>query len=470
MNKVIHGDCLEILKTLDDNSVDAVVTDPPYGISFMGKKWDYDVPAVEVWEECLRVLKPGGHILVACGTRTQHRMAVNIEDAGFEIRDLIAYVYGSGFPKSLDISKAIDKQAGAEREVVGNKSKSTSNSMDSPKKQREQGYRPKWKNERLEGDTVTWDITAPATPEAIKWQGWGTALKPAMELWTLARKPIDGTVANNVLTHGVGGLNIDGCRVPTDEDLAKNYNSVRKSDDVMGERGYKMGFRQGKDSVAHATESTKLGRFPANLIHDGSDEVVGLFPDSNGVVRKPTGKPLFATNDENRAVKWNANSVVDSTVRGFDDSGSAARFFYCAKASKAERNKGLEGFTPKVRNDGRAEDLASGDMPQNRSNNAKQNHHPTVKPVKLMQYLCRLITPPNGTVLDPYMGSGTTGIACKLEGFNFIGIEREKEYAEIAEARIRAWEHEQQPTLFGAGNNIRHLVPIIKAGGNDGTT
>lgn len=416
MIKLLHGDCLDVLRTLPDCSVDAVVTDPPYGLSFMGKKWDYDVPSVEVWAECLRVLKHGGHLLAFAGTRTQHRMAVRIEDAGFQIRDMIAWVYGSGFPKSLDVSKAIDKMDAseeqerrrlrftawvrstgvtsrqideatqtnmgghyttsasqpaimtrehleacrhllgeipqwveqeadirsvesknfAEREVVGKDSRSANESWLGTVKRGETGL-----------GIGEWNITAPSTEAAKQWEGWGTALKPAMEPITVARKPLIGTVAENVLRHGTGALNIDAARV-------------------------------------------EGGRWPANFIHDGSDEVVGLLNE-------------------------------------------AARFFYCAKASKADRDAGCEGMDLKVaggmqgRNDG-----SMGSITMSR------NHHPTVKPADLMRYLCKLVTPPNGIVLDPFMGSGSTGKAATLEGFSFIGIEREAEYIAIAEARINA--------------------------------
>jgi site-specific DNA-methyltransferase (adenine-specific) len=310
-----------MLKTLPDGSVDAVVTDPPYGLSFMGKKWDYDVPSVEVWAECLRVLKPGGHLLAFAGTRTQHRMAVRIEDAGFEIRDMIAYVYGSGFPKSLDVSKAIDKAAGAEREVVGQRKKLQSYGADVNDVY---GGGPDKGGVQL--------ITAPATPAAQQWAGWGTALKPALEPITVARKPLIGTVASNVLEHGTGAINVDGCRVDVE-------------------------------------------RWPANLLHDGSEEVDRLMP------------------------------------------GGEARFFYTAKASKDDRDDG--------------------------------NTHPTVKPTDLMRYLCRLVTQPGGTVLDPFMGSGSTGKAAVLEGFKFIGIERDPSYFEIAKARIGAVEKQyKQDSLF----------------------
>jgi DNA modification methylase len=379
--KLIHSDCLEALKNLPDNSVDSVVTDPPYGLSFMGKKWDYDVPSEEIWAECLRVLKPGGHLLAFAGTRTQHRMAVRIEDAGFEIRDMIAWVYGSGFPKSLDVSKAIDKAAGAERATVKVKPRAeTSGTMagasDSRpwiEKSRELGY-----HEIADKN--------PVTAAAAAWQGWGTALKPALEPITVARKPLIGTVAENVLAHGTGAINVDGCRV------GDTVETWPKSRSYGGGTEYAFTHTSGGVINSQPTGAAPAGRWPANLIHDGSEEPAALL-------------------------------------------GDAARFFYCAKASKRDRDEGLEGFEAKAR-----PTMGSGkpsSIEQSRGPCApRANNHPTVKPTDLMRYLCRLVTPPNGTVLDPFMGSGSTGKAAMLEGFNFIGIEREAEYIEIAKARI----------------------------------
>lgn len=392
-DRVHCSDNIEFLRTLPDESISAVVTDPPYGLSFMGKKWDYDVPSIEVWAECLRVLKPGGHLLAFAGTRTQHRMAVNIEDAGFDIRDMIAWVYGSGFPKGLDVSKAIDKGTGENRErqlrftawmrstgiTAQEINEATGSSMAShyltdnsqpaiataDMFDKMRPYLPEVPEEieRLvaERTGIEWtaykmrpvvgsrrardtkkqriacaysaqgyekpqshilELTAPATNEAKKWDGWGTALKPALEPITVARKPIIGTVAGNVLKHGTGGINIDGCRV--------------------GER------------------------FPANIIHDDGDEITELL-------------------------------------------GDAKRFFYCPKASTRDRDEGAKD----------------------------RNRHPTVKPTDLMRYLCRLVTPPDGIVLDPFAGSGSTGKAAVMEYFQFIGVEREAEYCEIANARIQ---------------------------------
>jgi DNA modification methylase/transcriptional regulator with XRE-family HTH domain len=405
--KLIHGDCLEQLRGLPDCSVDSIVTDPPYGLSFMGKKWDYDVPSVEVWQECLRVLKHGGHLLAFAGTRTQHRMAVRIEDAGFEIRDMIAWVYGSGFPKSLDVSKATDKRGGKSfswfgpwfrrwRECNGITQKQVASlfpsktngltgcvanwelglnlptaeqfnlirdafglpfkSMEEAERevvgQKISGIANKAEGERHTigaSSSVVVDITAPSTDAAKQWNGWGTALKPALEPITVARKPLIGTVAENVLQHGTGAINVDGCRVGGEMGPDRAEGKPRRTDNT----------KYGKANETINPQSP-LGRWPANFIHDGSEEATNLLGDS-------------------------------------------ARFFYCAKASKKDRG---------------------------------ENHHPTVKPTDLMRYLCRLVTPPNGIVLDPFMGSGSTGKAAVLEGFGFVGIEREAEYIDIAKARI----------------------------------
>ena len=350
--KLIHGDCLEKLKKLSDCSVDSVVTDPPYGLSFMGKKWDYDVPSVEVWKECLRVLKPGGHLLAFAGTRTQHRMAVRIEDAGFEIRDMIAWVYGSGFPKSHN----------------------------------------------LKGE----------------WQGWGTALKPALEPITVARKPLgEKTVAANVLTHGTGGINVDGCRVGTDEALGRLNNLPSTFNH--------------KNTTPLVDNSRGLGRWPANLTHDGSKEVVGLFPQTTSGSGDKHGrkKSTFCASTDWEAFKGTSSG---------GDSGSAARFFYCAKASKRDRDGGCENLS--ARNNMRVNGPRESEEAKHATK--RSNHHPTVKPTDLMAYLCRLVTPPGGVVLDPFMGSGSTGKAAVLEGFQFIGIEREESYMEIAEARVNS--------------------------------
>ena len=369
--RLINADCIEAMKAMPDNSVDSIVTDPPYELGFMGKSWDASGIAfnVDVWREALRVIKPGGHLLAFSGSRTYHRMAVAIEDAGFEIRDQIMWVYGSGFPKSHNISKGIDKAAGAEREVVGQttKARSTSGKSALP---------------TVGGETVyeTWDEAAPATAAAKQWNGWGTALKPAHEPMVLARKPLEGTVANNVLTYGTGGLNIDGSRVGSEG--GTSLEGVEPTPRSGNENVYGV-----YENMSFGKPVEGLGRFPANFIHDGLE------------------------------TEW-------------------AKFFYCAKASKRDRNEGLDGFEAKRDHDGRADGGVGGDNPRNRTNNAKVNHHPTVKPVTLMQYLVCLVTPPNGIVLDPFMGSGSTGKACAYEGFDFIGIDQSAEYVAIAQARI----------------------------------
>jgi DNA modification methylase len=397
------GDCLEVLRGMPDNSVDSVCCDPPYGLSFMGKKWDYDVPSVEVWAECLRVLKPGGHLLAFAGTRTQHRMAVRIEDAGFEIRDMIAWVYGSGFPKSLDVSKAIDKQAGAERtEVIGTRHRNAKPFDDASG----------WNANSTTGDH---NYTAPATEAAQQWQGWGTALKPALEPITVARKPLIGTVAENVLEHGTGAINVGGCRVAGVVPQVIQ-GGQRSSGGIMNANGGKRGT---------LSQPHDAGRWPANLIHDGSDEVTGLFPEANSA--RANGNP----NNPKRGTNHTATSYGQGdgkTTNDYRDKGSAARFFYCAKASRADRNEGLQDPGPQFKHGVTLRQVENTDR--------RGNVHPTVKPTDLMRYLCRLVTPPGGVVLDCFMGSGSTGKAAMLEGFRFIGIEREAEYLEIAKARI----------------------------------
>jgi DNA modification methylase len=404
---VLHpGDCLDVLRGLADASIDSVVTDPPYALvsivkrigaknaapakegvygrsarGFMGKEWDTGETAfaVEFWAEVLRVLKPGGHVLAFGGTRTYHRLVVAIEDAGFEIRDQIAWLYGSGFPKSHDVSKGIDKAAGAEREVVATVRKTPS----AGSANMNEGWVRPW----AEGKT-TMDITAPATDEASRWQGWGTALKPAIEPICVARKPLDGTVAANVLKHGTGAINIDACRVGSD---VVGWGGARGgSDDATQSQGrnYRLGEGEARPAV---------GRWPANIIHDGSDEVLQAFPESAGQQGDVRGNEPSHTGDENTACY---GEFGRSPFAKRNDTGSAARFFYAAKADKQGR---------------------------------MGSKHPTVKPVDLKRYLVRLVTPPGGVVLDPFAGTGTTGQAAFLEGFRAVLVEREPEYqADIA--------------------------------------
>jgi DNA modification methylase len=409
MNKVIQGDCLEKLKELEDNSIDAIVTDPPYGLSFMGKKWDYDVPSTEIWKEALRVLKPGGYLLSFAGTRTQHRMAVRIEDAGFEIRDMIAWIYGSGFPKSLNIGKAVDKLQGNEKEVVGEKDINAIKALQNFKEQDERPIKTDFSN-----------VEMTVTKGTSEWEGWGTALKPAHEPICMARKPLsEKTVAENCLKWGVGGINIDGCRVETSDKYSypngAGGNSFSVGENPDGKR-------------TEPVENNNLGRFPANLIHDGSDEVVSLFPNtkSGGGDRNSKGKTELFTGFGDTGIE-----------RSFPSSeGSASRFFYCAKASKSERNKGCEELEEKdaqtdFRQGGLANDRKTGKYAKLR------NNHPTVKPIALMEYLVKLVSKENAIVLDPFAGSGSTLIACKNLNRNYIGIEREEDYIEIINKRIK---------------------------------
>ena len=384
INKIILGVSEDVLKEMPDNCIDSIVTDPPYGLKFMGKKWDYDVPSVALWEEAYRVLKPGAHVLSFGGTRTYHRMVVNIEDAGFEIRDQILWIYGSGFPKSLDVSKAIDKAAG--EYVPGDvlpSSRATGKSVS--------------------GIATAFRLKTAANPQSDlsrQWQGWGTALKPAVEPICLARKPLEGTVANNVLKWGTGGMNIDECRVEGE--------STRRNNRA------EMGYHGGNLAGEYQTGSD-AGRFPANVIHDGSDEVLQHFPESNGQQGAVTGnEPSSSINN----CYGQFNGRPATTPR--NDNGSAARFFkqcnftedeneqrikYCAKASTSERGDG--------------------------------NNHPTVKPLDLIKYLVKLITPPDGIVLDMFGGSGTTALACLDLGFPYIVIEKEPDHVFIANERIR---------------------------------
>jgi DNA modification methylase len=456
--KLEQGNSKDLLKTLVDNSIDAIVTDPPYELGFMGKKWDasgiaYDV---DLWRECLRVLKPGGHLLAFSGSRTYHRMTVAIEDAGFDIRDQIMWLYGSGFPKSHNISKAIHKLDAKElqkqrqckftawvrsQNVTSSQiDKATGTYMGSHytteasqpaimTREHLEACRhlftdiPKWvemecdlrsvgsenfksreilrEQKRTAGDGNVpiaacshnknggwFNITAPATDAAKEWDGWGTALKPAHEPICVARKPLIGTVAENVLKHGTGAINVDACRVGNRENEQ---------------------FTSGKNGTVNAygnyfypKSETPLpnGRWPANIIHDGSAEVLAGFPS--------------------------------------DEKQSPARFFYCAKASKRDRDEGLEGFEER---EARSTNWSGDGMPLRQDGTERKqpiarNHHPTVKPTNLMQYLCRLVTPPNGVILDPFLGSGSTGKAAIYEGFQFVGFDLSAEYVEISRARI----------------------------------
>lgn len=407
--RLLLGDCLDKLKELDDNSVDSIVTDPPYGLSFMAKQWDYDVPSVEIWKECMRVLKPGGHLLSFAGSRTYHRMAVRIEDAGFEIRDQLMWIYGSGFPKSMNIGKGVDKKLGNEREVVGT-------------------VREGRKTEECYSGKLGTD--ADKTKGNSEWEGWGTALKPAHEPIVMARKPLsEKTVVDNVLEWGTGGINIDDSRIQHDEPV-KTTTRTEKGDTWNESNS---GLRNNPSNMASADPN---GRFPANVIFD---EKAGKILDEqsghlkSGFMKAGTPRKM-SESDVNTYGHYDSDTTYNDT---YGDSGGASRFFYCPKTSKTDRNEGLEEFEEKKsrkwRDDKGMKLTGSG----NPRNEMSKNFHPTVKPTDLMLYLIRLVTPKGGTTLDPFMGSGSTGKAAVRGGFDFIGIEREKEYMEIAEARIQ---------------------------------
>ena len=395
--KLILGDCLNKLQELEDNSVDSIVTDPPYGFSFMGKKWDYDVPSVDIWKECYRVLKHGGHLLAFGGSRTYHRLAVNVEDAGFEIRDQIMWIYGSGFPKSHNIGKAVDKKLGNERETIGI-SKAGKTAL---------GQNSGWNSHQ---NKTKIDITKGNS----EWEGWGTALKPAHEPIVMARKPLsEKSVADNVLTWGTGGINIDDSRIGfSEDDDPRNWHSNRKTTTFENtENIYELGIKN------VSSQQNQQGRFPANIIFD------------------------------------------EEASKILDEQSGASRFFYCAKTNKKDRNEGLEHLEGKqvgtlnanssdLENYGGSSLGASSLKGHHKLPQPKKNFHPTVKPTKLMCYLVNLVTPKNGIVLDPFMGSGSTGKACVQKGFDFIGIEREQEYMEIAKARIDYEQKKKSEKLF----------------------
>ena len=469
---ILRGNCLDTLKTLADCSIDSIVTDPPYELGFMGKSWDNSGIAYsqDLWRECLRVLKPGGHLLAFSGSRTYHRMTVAIEDAGFEIRDQIMWLYGSGFPKSLDVSKAIDKsdatEARRKRDLrftewmrsTGITSKqideATGTSMGGhylssasqpavataemfdllrphlphvPAEIEEMVRQRTIESENYKRREVVGtrrqrgtpngvapfntasspveELTVPATPEAQRWQGWGTALKPAHEPICVARKPLTGTVASNVLEWGTGALNIDGSRVGTEGGTARDGLATEPT-----EAGW-------ANMKGHGITKLNTGRWPANVIHDGSDEVLAGFPNSVG--QRALNRRGATTGTSIGGNGRLGTASPQEVMSGYDDSGSAARYFYCAKASKSERNAGLD----------------------------KPNSHPTVKPIALMRYLVKLVTPPGGTVLDPFLGSGSTAVAAIIEGFEWVGCEMTEDYWPIIEARV-AWAEAQPRTLL----------------------
>jgi len=449
--KLLLGDCLYKLKELEDNSVDSIVTDPPYGLSaapnsgktskggFMGKQWDYDVPSQEIWEECIRVLKPGGHLLAFAGSRTYHRMAVRIEDAGFEIRDQIMWVYGSGFPKSMNIGKGVDAYI-----KIG---------KSNPKALREirmgDDYKPIGQKDYKKGRMFSSEIENDNTTQTIEneYKGWGTALKPAHEPIVMARKPLsEKTVVNNVLEWGTGGINIDESRIGNEERTYKGMSSKKPEG---------AGTFRDDNWIPKDIENTVEGRFPANIIFD--EEAGKLLDEQSGISRSGVVKNDKGAYDGTSNTGFLRGVSNKSNQHG--DIGGASRFFYCPKTSKKDRNEGLDDFEDKQRpgqtskgnysSSPVCKDCGKTVNGTNNHSNCKEgleykpsttttkNHHPTVKPTDLMLYLIRLVTPKGGTTLDPFMGSGSTGKGAVRGGFDFIGIEMEEEYFQIAEARIQ---------------------------------
>lgn len=423
--KLILGDCLEKLKDLDDNSVDSIVTDPPYGFSFMGKKWDYDVPSIDIWKECFRVLKFGGHLLAFGGSRTYHRLAVNVEDAGFEIRDQIMWIYGSGFPKSHNVGKAVDKIQGNKRDVIRKR-------KDGVAKINDNGiYRINALSKNEVGMLKEYDETKGNS----QWEGWGTALKPAHEPIVMARKPLsEKSIADNVLKWGTGAINIDESRIGSADTRSKAS---------MTALGQNSGWN--KHNNKEVIAGSECGRFPANIMFD--EEASKILDEQSGISKSVTSKRGVGFSDSK--IYGKGDLSFDST-RGYNDKAGASRFFYCSKTSKKDRDEGMAEFKEKKWVQFSTKNNTSGE-PSNWSKDRQtsyKNIHPTVKPTKLMCYLVNLVTPKGGIVLDPFMGSGSTGKACVQKGFDFIGIEREEEYIQIANARIEYEQKKMSEKLF----------------------
>lgn len=431
-NVIIHGDNIEVIKTYPDNSIDSIVTDAPYGLGkepdpvkvmkawaecghydvqgkgFMGKTWDAFVPQPAFWTECYRVLKPGGHVLCFFGTRTYDWGVMAMRFAGFEVRDCLQWIYGSGFPKSLDISKAIDKELGAEREKVKTPMGVTGN-----KYAKGLGDDRPWMQEAAINGYHEHAGSTPVTDSAKQYQGYGTALKPAIEPIVLARKPIsEKTIAANVLKWGTGGLNIDGCRIGDEG----RFNESASSNEIYGQ--FKGAEQDGRSCI---------GRFPSNVIFD--EQAAELLDKQSGKTTSGTlngTEPSGTTNGE----------YADRSLNTYGDTGYASRFFYIAKASPGEREQGVRWMKRRKVNDGRNAEV---DNAFQRGETLRANIHPTVKPISLMQHLVRLITPPGGICLDPFAGSGATCIACKLDNLQYIGIEMDVEYVNIAQERIKSY-------------------------------
>lgn len=529
---VYNGDCLEELKNLPDNSVDSIVTDPPYGLGnadpdyilsalkmwmdgdrthipagkgFMGKQWDAFVPPPAVWDECFRVLKPGGHMLVFAGTRTVDLMGLSVRMAGFEIRDGIGWIYGQGFPKSMDISKAIDKAAGAEREVIGYGYDAPDLRDVGAKSKEATGIDKLSFGQVQDAERTKVEITAPATADAEKWKGWGTALKPALEPIIVARKPLsEKTVAANVTKWGTGGLNIDATRIgfTSEADIAEydfNNNGQNRSTKEAGES---LEVHDGGWKVQKGEKTIPTGRFPSNVIlgHTEDCELVGSVEENYAINKTEdwtgfgqTERPDYVGEQQSVTVPvWNCvdgcpvkevdeqsgirpggtypakrGQAVNTSFasgqetaggqRTMGDSGGASRFFYQAKANKKDRNEGLGEDLPekgKVFN-GKSEESAGnapGSVEDKFTTKPARNFHPTVKPTALMEYLITMITPENGVVLDPFCGSGSTGKAAINKGFNFIGVEITDEYLPIIEGRLK-FAQEKKDTEWQKNND-----------------
>jgi len=439
MADIITGDCLEVLRGIDSCSIDACVTDPPAGIAFMGKAWDGSKGGRDQWiswlasvmAEVLRVLRPGGHAVVWALPRTSHWTGMALETAGFEVRDCLTHLFGSGFPKSLDVSKAIDKAAGADRQQVGSYTIGGNAGVSCKDKGGTYGVGV--------GTAPPIDvaITAPSTEDAKRWDGWGTALKPAAEMWWLCRKPLGGTVAANVLEHGTGALNIDGTRTPTGDDRSRPNSGAKGN-------GYNYGESNRYDSRSH-----DHGRWPPNVLLSHHPDC-GARCEADCPVRmldEQSGNGPGMSGGGKHAAGYGGGMFggIDCEHAARNDSGGASRFFprfrYSPKPSTAEREAGL-GDVARVdpsKVTGRKPGSNGQDNPRSGMRGGeRRNIHPTVKSIDLMRWLCRLITPPGGLVVDPFCGSGTTGMACKIEGFRFVGIEQSAQYADIAGRRIAA--------------------------------
>lgn len=398
-----QADCLLAMGMLEPNSFDGFASDPPYGIGFMGKTWDHGVPGVPFWQAALRVVKPGGYLVAFGGTRTFHRLMVAIEDAGWEIRDTLMWMYGSGFPKSLDVGKALDKRRS--RSALPTLGAAT--------------------------EYQTWDVTEAHGDEAKRWQGWGTALKPAWEPIILARKPHPGTIAANVLKRGVGALNIDGCRIG----LADSERAPRGSGNDLGYHG--------NGSGTGGNETPAKGRWPANVILD--EDAAAVLDEQSGT---STSTAAARGGTSPAPMSWGEPRSDGDKIAGYTDSGGASRFFYCAKASRKEREAGLDAIEPAPGGSnakGYTDDVEAG---QDR-NRPVRNNHPTVKPLAVMRWLVRLIIPPGGRLLDPFCGSGSTLAAAELEGMTGLGFDLDERHVRIANARIAHWRATKQPGLWG---------------------